>query len=57
MIGLTYKNYKNSALIEAATAFGINLALDNLAVRPLVVFIAALPLSRSFTVLASIARE
>ena len=57
MIGLTYKNYMNSQLAQAATAFGINLALDNFAVRPAVTLLAAIPLSRSKTVVDFIGRE
>ena len=57
MIGLTYKNYINSTLVQAAAAFGINLALDNFAVRPIATLIAAVPLSKSQAVIEFIDRE
>jgi len=47
LVALTYKNYKNVFLSTYMTNAVINIALDNIIVRPLVCVIAALPLSRS----------
>ena len=47
VIGITYKNYKNSALTTFMTDACVNIALDNFIVRPIVVTLLGLPLSRS----------
>jgi len=47
LIGITYKNYKNSVLNTFITDACINIALDNFIVRPIIVTLIGLPLSRS----------
>jgi len=46
-MGLMFKNYKNSMLANFVANLAINLSLDNFVARPILTFIAALPLSRS----------
>ena len=57
MIGLTYKNYSNSALTSSATAFAINISIDNFVVRPVLSFLIAIPLSQSQTIQAFVLRS
>jgi len=50
MIGLTYKNYKNSKLSTYASNLGFNLLLDNFVLRPILSILLAFPLSKSDTI-------
>jgi uncharacterized membrane protein YvlD (DUF360 family) len=56
VIGGVFKNYKNSILSSFAIDFAINIALDNFVVRPILVTLVSLPLSRSVTVREFIAQ-
>ena len=47
MIALLFKNYRNSELRTFITNCGINIALDNFAVRPVAIIILGTLLSRS----------
>lgn len=47
LIGAFYKNYKNIGLRSFINNCGINLAIDNFAVRPLVCLLFSLPFSRN----------
>jgi len=47
VIGITYKNYKNSVLNTFITDACVDIALDNFIVRPIIVTLIGLPLSRS----------
>ena len=46
MIGLIYKNYKNSRLSPYASNVGFNLLIDNFVMRPIMSILIAIPLSR-----------
>jgi uncharacterized membrane protein YvlD (DUF360 family) len=56
VIGGAFKNYKNSVLQSFLADFAINVALDNFVVRPILVTLISLPLSRSVTVQEFIAQ-
>ena len=45
MIGLVFKMYQNSVLLTFLGNFGLNIALDNFAVRPTMAIILGIPLS------------
>jgi hypothetical protein len=47
VIGVIFKNYKNTVLNSFITKACINIALDNFIVRPMIVTLIGLPLSRS----------
>jgi hypothetical protein len=47
MIALLFKNYRNSELRTFITNCGVNIALDNFAVRPVAIIILGTLLSRS----------
>ena len=47
VIGVIFKNYKNTVLNSFITNACINIALDNFIVRPMIVTLIGLPLSRS----------
>ena len=57
LIGAFYKNYKNTHLRSFISNCGINLALDNFAVRPLVCLLFSLPFSRNEKVTRYIEQE
>lgn len=46
LIGLTYKNYKNSKLSTYANSTAFNLLLDNFVARPIISVLFAIPMSR-----------
>jgi Mn2+/Fe2+ NRAMP family transporter len=46
LIGLTFKNYKNSKLNAYANSFALNLLLDNFVARPIMSVLFAIPLSK-----------
>lgn len=46
-IRLVFKNYQNSILLSYLTNAAINIALDNFLVKPLLLIVVGLPLSRS----------
>jgi hypothetical protein len=50
LIGLTFKNYRNTALSQFVSNAGIGLAFDHFLARPLVALLLSLPLSRSSAV-------
>lgn len=47
MIARVYKNYHNTTLIAFLTNAGISIVLDNFLVRPMMVVLIGLPLSKS----------
>ena len=47
VIGVIFKNYKNTVLSSFITNTCVNVALDNFIVRPIIVTLIGLPLSRS----------
>lgn len=47
LIGAFYKNYKNIGLLSFINNCGINLAIDNFAVRPIICLLFSLPFSRN----------
>ena len=50
IIGIVFKNYKNSVLSSFVADACINIALDSFIVRPILITLIGLPLSKSISV-------
>ncbi len=44
LLGLVYKNYRNTMLINSSINLLINLALDNMVVKPVLLMFFAIPI-------------
>jgi hypothetical protein len=55
IIGKVFKNYQNTMLSSFMANVCINIALDNFIIRPIIIAVIALPLSRSTVIQAYIA--